>query len=666
MVRRFHRGNFARSSCKWIGRELHADYLACQFEPELPQNRLDRWGKVEDYIEHVFSIAVRCQENGGRCVIPAEADQLNIGTSSAQQTHAVVQYRHPVRRANIFKIGLFMKNEVVFLALLSIIALPLGAATTEDVRTPNIVLILADDMGFSDIGSYGGEIDTPNIDRLAEEGVRFNQFYNTSRCSSTRASLLTGMYPHMVQMGHLAGKRFNEVDGFRGDLDQKVPTLAEILRRAGYTSYMAGKWHLANYDVGELTGKSSIADLANTPLKRGFTGFYGNMLGGTNYFNPRYLYSGNTLVETVDDGFYYTHAISESSVDFISGHLVDSPSRPFFLYVAYTAPHWPIQAPELTIQKYEQRYQQGWDEARRQRYEKQTDRDLIGKKTTLPPRAKGIEPWESVENKDWQARRMAVHAAMVEELDKGVGEIVNTLRARSQLDNTLIIFLSDNGASAEVIPSPKNDQQKKMLAKFLGKYTPSSGESMNFGNDPNLLPGGKTELQTLGDEWAQVSNSPFRLYKSWVHEGGIASPLIIRGPAVAGKTGRITQTVGHVIDIVPTVMDLLASYGLSFSTIGNFDGQSLLPALRGDAQRRDILFFEHEGNRAVRDGRWKLVAEHGKDWELYDMQEDRAETRNLAEMYPERVAQMTAQYREYAKTHKVLSWDQVNTNTTQH
>lgn len=531
------------------------------------------------------------------------------------------------------------------------------------VKKPNIVLIMADDMGYSDIGSYGGEIDTPNIDKIAEQGVRFSQFYNTSRCSPTRAALLTGLYPHKVQMGHLAGKRFNNIDGYRGNLDQSVRILPEVLGQYGYKNYMVGKWHLANYGADDLR-QESISTLDNTPTKRGFNQFYGTLLGGNNYFSPKYLFQNDTAIASEGINYYYTEAISERAGSFIEAHLERDKEPPFFLYVAYTAPHSPIQAPAETIKKYRDRYRQGWDAIRQRRFEKMVEQGLIKPELSMSARDETVPPWQDVENTTWEAERMAVYAAMIDEMDQGIGVILSTLRRRGVLDNTLVIFLSDNGASDEGVPTADTPHYSDLpywqsfLKSFYDKYEPSSGQSMLKGNDPQVLPGGKAVFQTIGAEWAHVSNTPFRKYKSWVYEGGIASPLLIRwSQGISVAVGSIIHEPGHVVDIMATVLEAAGIDEIidDESSI-NLDGVSLMPNLNGKNPSRGPIYFEHEGNRAVRSGKWKIVSPKNGDWELYDMESDRAETRNLVSHYPDQVAKMRILYEDYARRSRVLPW----------
>ena len=521
-------------------------------------------------------------------------------------------------------------------------------------QVPNIVIVLADDMGFSDLGSYGGEIHTPNIDQLATQGIRFTSFYNTARCSTTRASLLSGRYPHNVQMGHLAGNRFSDIDGYHGHLDESLPILPEWLKAHHYRNYMSGKWHLANWSPDEIP-KGSIENLGNTPLKRGFDRFYGTLLGGNNYFEPKYFYRDNEPIITLDADFYYTDALSLEAVNNINAHHANYPNQPFFLYLAYTAPHWPLQAPTETIKKYRQVYSSGWGSLRKERLARLKAAAIVPDATTLATVDDGTPLWSEIDNKDWFIEKMAVHAAMVEHIDQGVGQVINALRAHGELDNTLILVLSDNGTSAEnlfEIPNWSSFLMSPRFDSFIGKYQPSGGPMYDLTSGKELMPGPKHRFQMLGPEWAQASNTPFKKYKTWVHEGGISSPLIVHWPKrLKEQSGTLINYPAHVIDIMPTIISIVADKANLEQ-----DGVNLLPALQGGGLSERQLFFEHEGYRAVRGTQWKLVAAQGGPWELYDIEVDRTERNDLATQYPDRVSRMKADYARYARDNKVKDW----------
>lgn len=550
---------------------------------------------------------------------------------------------------------------MVVLRFWALLVLLVGTASVlADTARPNIVLVLADDMGFSDIGSFGGEIDTPNLDKLADEGLRFSSFYNSARCSPTRAALLTGRYPHDVQMGHLAGRRFAQVDGYRGDLDSAVRTIPEILSADGYHNVMVGKWHLSAVVESDLD-QPSIAELANTPTKRGFDAFYGTLLGGNNYFEPKYLFRDQEAVGDVPPGFYYTDAISSEAVAAIERHwaVPAEEAQPLFLYVAYTAPHWPIQAPEASIAKYRTRYLEGWNAVRRQRFEALAANGILVDSWVLPELEKGAPEW-SAATQNWRSERMAVHAAMVDHLDQGVGRVLSALRKAGQYDNTIFLFLSDNGASAESFPASLTPALRARFEPYIGKYAPSGGAPLVVGNNPDMMPGTATTLQSIGKQWAEASNTPFRRYKGWVHEGGVATPLIAHWPAgIRAAPGSIDHEPGHVIDILPTLLEALEIGSMNADGLSELDGESLLSSFAGAARQRGAIFFEHEGHRAVRTGRWKIVASPGDSWALYDMLRDRTETNDLSDKYPTIVAELAAQYAAYAEQNKVRSWADV-------
>lgn len=508
---------------------------------------------------------------------------------------------------------------------------------------PNIVLILADDMGFSDIGCYGGEIDTPNLDWLGRRGVRLTHFYNTARCSPSRASLLTGLHPHQVGIGIL---NFDDSpDGYPGNLSERCVTIAECLRAAGYATYMSGKWHLAS-DMDTPNGA--------WPTRRGFDRVFGTLEGAGSYYEPRTLIRDERSAEheTQDPDFFYTDAISDTAVAFLEEHLSDRADQPFFLYLAYTAPHWPLHAHEEDIAKYRGRFDAGWDRLREERFERLIAEGIIDQTWPLSERDARVAPWEEAENKEWEARRMEVYAAQVDRMDQGIGKVLRTLRRHGQLDNTLVVFLSDNGGCAEEMPP---DSVREFVTSFVPlKERTRDGEPVVPGNVPGLMPGPATTYQSYGRAWANLSNTPFREYKHWVHEGGIATPFIVHWPDGLGTRGALCHQPFHLVDVLPTVLDAARAEYPSHRAgvpIPPQEGVSMLPALRGEevpelAERP--LFWEHEGNCAVRVGRYKLVRKHGQPWELYDMVTDRTELRNLADREPARVAAMAEAYEEWA------------------
>jgi arylsulfatase A-like enzyme len=541
---------------------------------------------------------------------------------------------------------------VLFLAL---------AAVARAADRPNIVLIMADDMGYSDIGCYGGEIHSPNLDQLAAGGVRFTQFYNTARCCSTRASLLTGLYPHQAGVGHMTEDR--GLEGYQGDLNRRCVTIAEVLHGSGYRTYMTGKWHVTKTEFDKAR---SGQNRQNWPRQRGFDRFFGTISGGGSYFDPATLTLDNTLIAP-GDSFYYTDAIGEHAAQFIKE---SESGKPFFLYVAFTAPHWPLHAKPQDIAKYSGRYDKGWDVLREERHERQLQMGLLERRWPISPRAGGAPAWADVKNKDWFARRMEVYAAQVDCLDQNVGRIVAALKDARQLDQTLILFLSDNGGCAEEIGSqgPPRNVSEGPLPKPLGKdglqfaLKPSAtrdGRPMREGR--SVIPGGDDTYLSYGLPWANASNTPFRFFKHFVHEGGISTPLIAHWPAGIQRRGVFEQQPGHLVDIMATCVDAAgAAYPADFhgEKIQPMEGRSLLPAFAGEPVHRDVpLFWEHEGNRALRSGAWKLVAKGpaGK-WELYDMENDRTELNNLAGEQPKKVEELAALWEAYAQRTHAIPW----------
>jgi arylsulfatase len=530
---------------------------------------------------------------------------------------------------------------------------------------PNIVLILSDDMGYSDIGCYGGEIDTPNLNRLAEHGLRFTQFYNTARCCPTRASLMTGLYPHQAGVGHMMDDRGHE--GYRGDLNRHCVTIAEALHPAGYATYMAGKWHVTKEIRPE-------GPKDNWPLQRGFDRFYGTIHGAGSFYDPNTLTRDNTQISPVADpayqpeSYYYTDAIADNAIRFLDDHYRSTPDQPFFLYLAFTAAHWPMHAPEKEVAKYQGKYAAGYGEIRRTRYEKMKKMGLIDPLWALSPQA---GDWEKVPNKDWEARCMEVYAAMVDRMDQGIGRIVSDLERHQQLDNTLILFLQDNGGCAEAFGrNSKGDYQTRpdkppfkpmapdeLQTNMIPKQT-RDGFPMIQG--PGAMPGPDGTYIAYGRGWANVSNTPFREYKHWVHEGGIATPLIAHWPTGIKRQGEWEPQAGHLIDIMATCVDVAgATYPATVNgeSIKPMEGQSLNPAFQGGKIPREALYWEHEGNRAVRVGSWKLVAKGGKGpWELYDLEKDRSELHDLAGQDPQRVERMSAMWQAYAERADVLPY----------
>ena len=521
-------------------------------------------------------------------------------------------------------------------------------------RRPNIIVTMADDMGYSDIGCYGGEISTPVLDSLAARGLRFRSFYNYARCCPTRASLVTGLYPHQTGVGHMMSeyrKDGEPIPSYMGNLNKSCVTIAEVLREAGYSTLMSGKWH-----VTPAEGSGSKVDRSNWPMQRGFDKFFGTIHGAGSFYDPASLTRGNDPEDPGPD-FYYTTAIGENASQFIGQALDERPDAPFFLYMPFTSPHWPLHAPEEAIAKYEGRYDMGWDKLREQRLERMRETGVLDESAGLSERDPSQIPWEEAPDKEWQARRMEVYAAQIELMDEAIGTVVDTLREREQLENTLILFLADNGGCAE-------EARDTWKALHIPTET-YAGDPVAVGNDPSVMPGAEENYQSYGVPWANVSNTPFRYYKHWVHEGGIASPLVAHWPQGIESRGGWTDHVGHLIDIMATCAEVGgADYPVTFDghAITPLEGTSLAPLFNGQPAKGhpEGLYWEHEGNRAVRDGNWKLVSKYSKPeegrWELYDLGSDRSELNDLATEMPERVERMSAMWEEWADRVGVIEW----------
>ena len=519
-------------------------------------------------------------------------------------------------------------------------------------RKPNVLLILADDMGFSDIGCYGSEIETPNIDRLAAGGVRFSQFYNTARCSPSRASMLTGLHPHQTGIGILT--KDDRPHGYPGSLNEGCVTVAEILSAAGYATSLVGKWHLA----------SNIRQANDAwPTRRGFDHFYGTLAGSCSYFQPASLTRGESNAEaeaTDNSSYYYTDAITQEACAFVREK--SQVNQPFFMYVAYTAPHWPLQATEKDIAKYRGRYDEGWDVLRERRMQRLRESGLLADAVNECERDPEEPAWEHAENKAWEASRMEVYAAQMHRMDQGVGDILATLEETGQLENTMVFFLSDNGACAEVLPLDGSAEAFKQRRPDLNRLKPRNGRDLRVGNEPSIVPGPEDTYASYGRAWANLSNTPFRLYKRWTHEGGISTPLIVHWPAGGLNNGSIVRAPSQLTDVLPTILEAAqVPYPENFMdrAVPKYEGCSFLSALRGGTPTDHPLFWEHTGNAAIRQGRWKLVREYPKPWALYDMDTDRAETKDLAAISPQIVRELAAQWQAWAERVGVVPWEDV-------
>ena len=491
---------------------------------------------------------------------------------------------------------------------------------------PNIILIMVDDMGYSDLGCYGGEIDTPNIDNLAQNGLRYKQFYNAARCCPTRAALMTGIYPHQAGMGWMAASDMGTPE-YQGDLNANCVTIAEVLKTADYKTYMTGKWHLTN--DRKVSGK--VTD--NWPKQRGFDRYFGIIPGGASYFTPT-LYSNNTSYNAPDD-FYLTNAISDTTAVYIKDHVLKNTKDPFFMYVAYTAPHFPLHALGNEIDKYKNTYKIGWDKIRRSRYERQKEIGLFSNDTALNPRDSDVPAWDQISEEEQNefTMRMAIYAAQVDIMDQGIGKIIQTLKQYGQLDNTLIFFLSDNGATAEFV---SNGKSKK-------------------------VDGSDDTRESYRINWANVSSTPYKEYKHYTYEGGIATPLIIHWPKAIGseRMGTFTNDYGQIMDIMATCLEVSgATYPKKFNEhdIWPLQGKSLLPVIQGKSRDRGKIFWEHEANIALRDGKWKMVAKTEPEEQfsmsnlhLYNLESDPTEINDLSLQYPERLSSMYKQWLEWGK-----------------
>ena len=524
---------------------------------------------------------------------------------------------------------------------------------------PNIILIMADDLGFSDIGSYGGEIDTPNIDFLAQNGIRYRQFYNTSRCCPTRASLLTGLYNQQAGIGKMTSPEGQP--GYLGHLATNTVTLAEVLKTVGYQTAMTGKWHVSNTfsqkskedQLSWLNHQKEFGDfspLEQYPTNRGFQKFFGTIWGVVDFFDPFSLVNGITPVKTVPKDYYHTDAINDTTVAYINEYAQSE--KPFFIYVAHNAPHWPLMAKPEDISKYKDTYKVGWDKIRKQRYNKMAKLGLIDPKVT--PFSEPTDPafiWESNKTKAWDAEAMAVHAAMIDCMDQGIGRIVEALKKNNQLDNTLILFLSDNGASSE------------NCANYgVGFDRPSEtrdGEKIIYATEKQVMPGPQTSYASIGPKWANVANTPYEFWKAESYEGGIHTPMIAFWPkGITAPKGGFSDQVGHVMDFMATFCELAgAKYPSTFSgkEIIKTTGTSLVASFRGKDQKRSALYNEHFGAKYAREGDWKLVKLSNKEeWHLYNLATDRTETIDLASTNPNKVSELKQKWQTWAETHQVF------------
>jgi len=537
------------------------------------------------------------------------------------------------------RIARFLQRTGMVTAAFLASAASLGTASAEQAPArpeptrPNVVVILLDDVGYSDIGAFGGEIPTPNIDALARGGLRFTQFYNSARCSPSRAALLTGTNPHQAGLGHLEAIAVPNARGLHGKLSDRVVTLAEVARSTGYYTGMVGKWHLG-------LGRGV------PPWKRGFDHSLASPVGELYYRDQttknaqRVFIDGREVPASSDEvgtGYWYS---ADMFIDWQTKFFQQArqEGKPFFLYMPFVGAHFPLMAPPEDVARFKGKYRTDWDELRRQRFARQKQLGIIPANSELPPPLRNTYAWSKLSDADKERfdTIMAVYAATIARLDKAIGTLVERLRASGEFDNTLILFMHDNGGNGESGPD----------GRLQGEGAPGSAQSNIF----------------LGMNWATLGNTPFQYFKHYTHEGGIATPLIVSWPKGidAGLRGTLVHEPGHLIDVMPTFVDVSgARYPKTYNghDIVAMQGRSMAPAFQGKALHRATpIFWEHEGHRAVRDGRWKLVASHGQPWELYDMAVDRVELHDLAERRPELVRKMARQWDEWAAKTSVDPW----------
>lgn len=516
-------------------------------------------------------------------------------------------------------------------------------------RRPNIILILTDDMGFGDLGVMGSEIRTPNIDSIAHRGALLSSMYNAARCCPSRAALLTGMYPHKAGIGHMGANL--GTPAYQGYLRNDAATIAEILRPAGYRTLMAGKWHVGGDFWARLVDTWKVGDVEHpTPRQRGFDRFYGIIDGTINYFSPWYIMEDDRRVEVSPTDYYFTDAITDKAIEMIEESTRGD--KPFFLYLAHAAPHWPLQAPQENIAKYEGVYADGWDSVRGARYEGMLSRGIIQQQWSLSPRDQGAPPWTDVRHQHWEAQRMQVYAAQIDRMDQQVGRVLDTLRRLGQFDNTMVLFFSDNGGCAEFM-------REDGWAQFYPDVT-NAGQKIALGNRPDLAPGGPQTFMSYELPWANVSNTPFRLFKHYVHEGGISTPLLVQWPARIPH-GGVSHSPCHITDVMPTILEAAGTRyptELDGEAMQRPDGESLLPLLEGRPwTRQQPIYWEHEGNAAARVGNLKLVRKFNEPWELYDIETDRTELHDLSKGNEAMLKKLTADYEAWAHTVGVVDWN---------
>ena len=516
-------------------------------------------------------------------------------------------------------------------------------------QRPNIIVMVVDDMGFSDPGCYGGEINTPNINMLAERGVRFTQFHNCARCCPTRASLLTGLYPHQVGLTRNGNS-----------LSRDGATIAELLRDADYETAMFGKWHLSQ--CTELENRENhqkwlnhqldyepFAPIESYPINRGFEHFYGVIWGVIDHFDPYSLVEDYSPVKEVPENYLFADAITDKAIDFIEEN--SKTDKPFFMYYAHCAPHWPIHAMPEDIEKYKDTYKDGWEKLRETRFKRQMEIGIFGdQKVELPKLMDNGRTWSKLpqDRKEYEARKMAVHAAMVDRIDQNLGRLLETLKETGQYENTMIVFMSDNGASPEqAYWQPGYDRSGETRDGRKQKY--------EYDNCPIDEIGSETSYLCIGAPWANAANTPFRFWKKESYEGGSNTPCIIFWPdGLKAEAGSITKEPAHAMDIMPTCLELANSkYPEQYRghKLGKLGGKSLVPVINGkERPELEEYYFEHEMGRAVRKDGWKLVAYSGKpkEWHLFHIEEDITEMHDVSDKYPEKAKELKAAWNQWS------------------
>ena len=551
-----------------------------------------------------------------------------------------------------------MNKSILKLGYLGAVAALAPSLSAQQDTRPNILVILADDMGFSDLGCYGGEIHTPNLDKLAAEGLRFTHFYNTSRSCPTRASLLTGLYQHQAGIGRMTFD--DHQPGYRGTMTHNGVTIAEALKENGYQTAWVGKWHIAETPLrpdqrqwlAHQVQHDEFAPKDNYPINRGFQDCYGTIYGVVDYFDPFSLISGDKPVNSVPDDYYSTIALADTAVAYVNKYA--ETDKPFFMYLAFHSPHWPLHALPEDIEKYKDTYKDGWQAIREARYQRMKEMKLFGDADNFLSPRQFTDSWDENPTKEWDARAMAVHAAMVDRMDQEIGRVIETLKKNGQLDNTLILFMSDNGCSNE-------DCQNYSEGENDRPAETRDGRKIVYPKEKEIMPGPETSYASVGARWANAANTPFRFWKAKSYEGGICTPMIAHWPkGIKQPKGSVNTQMGHVMDIMATCLDIS---GTDYPTEYNGNkiiplaGKSLDPIFKtGTRQGHDELCFEHFNEKALIDvSGWKIVwPNNKKDWELYNLNEDRSEMHNLADQYPEKVKEMVARYEEWEKDYMVV------------